>query len=373
MKRISIIGSTGFIGRQALQIIQKHKDEFKVVALTANSSADLLISQAKEFKPEYVGICNEAHYGTVKNLLNCTVGSGENCLTEAAQIDSDIVLVAVVGCIGLKSVIAAINNKTTVALANKESLVAAGELVTKLAENNGVDILPVDSEHSAVWQCLQAGRRKDLKRIILTASGGPFYNKSRDELKNVTPEQAVKHPTWNMGKKISVDSATMMNKGLEIIEARWLFDTYDIDYIIHPQSIIHSMVEFNDGALIAQLSQPDMKLPIQLAFSYPKRIACDIPEFGFRDMTFLPPKEDLFNFPLLAKKSLQLGGNAPCILNAANEAAVALFLNGKIPFLKISEIVEKTLLTEKIVNYETAEQIFDTHKSVFDKLMRDYN
>ncbi len=373
MRKIAIIGSTGFIGRQALQIIEKYPDLFKVVALTANVNADLLISQAKKFKPEYAGICGVEYYNTVKSALDCKVGAGDECLTDAVMCDCDVVLVSVVGCAGLKSVLTAIDCGKTVALANKESLVAAGELVTKRAKEKGVSILPVDSEHSAIWQCLACGKKSEVSRIILTASGGPFYGRKRNELKSVTPEEAVNHPTWKMGKKISVDSATMMNKGLEIIEARWLFDTMNIDYVIHPQSIIHSMVEYCDGAVMAQLSSPDMRLPIQLAFTYPERMESDVKPLPLSgNLTFLPPDEQVFTLPKLAKYSLSLGKNASCILNAANEAAVSLFLNGKIEFTDISEIVEKTLIKANFKDCISYEEIIDVHNEIFDKLMTDY-
>lgn len=372
MKRIAILGSTGFIGRQALQIVEKYPDRFRVAALTANENVPLLIEQAKKFSPDYVGICNEAHYAELKRQVRARVGCGEACLEEAASVDCDLVLVAVVGCAGLRGVWTAIEKGRTVALANKESLVAAGELVTARAKACGVTVLPVDSEHSAVWQCLQGGRRADLRRIILTASGGLFYNADAASLQNITPEQAVQHPTWHMGKKISVDSATMMNKGLEIIEARWLFDTTAIDYIIHPQSIVHSMVEFADGAVLAQLSSPDMRLPIQLAFTYPERVPSDTPPLRLDTLTFLPPKEDLFPLPALAKKSLAMGKNAPCILNAANEAAVSLFLDRKIAFTDIAALVEKTLLSTPTTACKTYEEILATHNEVYAKLMTDY-
>lgn len=372
VKRIAILGSTGSIGRQALDVIQKHPDRFCVAALTAYNNAELLIEQAKRFLPAYVGIGNETHYATVKSALSCTVESGAGCLRAAASVDCDIVLVAVVGCAGLDGVLAAIDAGHTVALANKESLVAAGELVTKRAKQKGVAILPVDSEHSAVWQCLHGGRREDVRRIVLTASGGPFYGTPAEKLPHITPDEAVRHPTWHMGKKISVDSATMMNKGLEIIEARWLFDTTAIDYIIHPQSIVHSMVEFTDGATIAQLSMPDMRLPIQLAFTYPERVESDIPPLSLTQLTFLPPREDVFPLPMLAKRSIAMGGNACTVLNAANEAAVALFLAGKIRFTDIAALAEKTLDTTPVAPIKTPEDIYAIHSEVYEKRMTDY-
>ncbi|MCI8459265.1 MAG: 1-deoxy-D-xylulose-5-phosphate reductoisomerase [Clostridia bacterium] len=373
MKRIAILGSTGFIGTQALQIIEKYPDKFRVVALTANDNASLLVAQAQKFSPEYVGIANEKHYTQVKSALGCRVGCGAACLREAASVACDVVLVAVVGCVGLTGVLTAIDNGVTVALANKESLVAAGEIVTARAKKKNVAVLPVDSEHSAIWQCLQSGRKEDVRRLLLTASGGPFYNADPERLHSVTPKEAINHPTWRMGQKISVDSATMMNKGLEIIEARWLFDTTSIDYIIHPQSIVHSMVEYKDGAVIAQLSSPDMRLPIQLAFTYPERVESDIKPISWQTLTFLPPKERLFPLPALAKQSLAMGGNASCILNAANEAAVALFLRGKISFTDIGKLVEKTLYATPVAHCATPEEIFATHNGVYEKLMTDYN
>ncbi|MCI8595953.1 MAG: 1-deoxy-D-xylulose-5-phosphate reductoisomerase [Clostridia bacterium] len=373
MKRIALIGSTGYIGTQTLQIVEKYPDKFKIVSLTANENSELLIAQAKKFKPEYAGICDCKQYRKVRDALLCEVGCGAECLKVAASVNCDIVLVAVVGCVGLTSVLAAIENGTTVALANKESLVAAGKLVTTRAREKGVSLLPVDSEHSAIWQCLRAGRESDVKRLILTASGGPFYRCDKKELLSVTPEAAVNHPTWRMGKKISVDSATMMNKGLEIIEARWLFDTLNIDYVIHPQSIVHSMVEFCDGSVIAQMSSPDMRLPIQSALSYPERFESDVKPLEFCSMTFLPPKEELFPLPMLAKRCLQTGGTAPCIMNAANEAAVALFLNGKIGFTQIGELVRNALDSANVTEYSSSEEIFAVHNETYEKLMMDYN
>ena len=374
MKRISIIGSTGSIGTQALQVIKQHSDRFEVAALTANTDAELLLLQAKEFSPSFVGVCSESAYAKIRNLPMET-GCGKECMLRAATIDCDIVLVAVVGLAGLACVLAAIDAGKTVALANKEPLVAAGALVTARAKEKGVAILPVDSEHSAIWQCLRGENRNEVKRLLLTASGGPFYSYTQEGLKTVTPQQAVKHPKWKMGKKISVDSATMMNKGLEIIEARWLFDCENVDYIIHPQSIIHSMVEFIDGATMAQLSYPDMRLPIQLAFSYPERIPSALPPIfpPYCTLEFLPPKEDLFPLPKLAKYSLERGGTASCVLNAANEAAVALFLNGKIGFTDIAHLVENTLKSATVSAHPTEAEIYATHEEVYEKLMRDYN
>ncbi len=373
MKKIAIIGSTGFIGKQALQIVDKYPEKFKVAALTANKNVDLLVAQAKKYVPDYVGICDEKYYADVKNSLCCTVGCGESALTDAASVDCDIVLVSVVGCVGLKSVLTAIENGKTVALANKESLVAGGALVTSKAVQKGVRIIPVDSEHSAIWQCLMCGEKRNVKRLILTASGGPFYGYPAENLKAVTPQQAVNHPIWRMGQKISVDSATMMNKGLEIIEARWLFDTLDIDYVIHPQSVIHSMVEYADGAVIAQMSAPDMRLPIQLAFTYPERIPSDVAPLPLTGaLTFLPPRTDVFVLPEIAKQSIYAGGNASNILNAANEAAVQLFLDNRISFTDIAKLVADTLDDSEIRNETTYDEIYATHTRIYEKLMRDY-
>ncbi|MDE7396068.1 MAG: 1-deoxy-D-xylulose-5-phosphate reductoisomerase [Clostridiales bacterium] len=374
MKRISIIGSTGSIGTQALQVIKQHSDRFKVAALTANTDAELLLLQAKEFSPSYVGICSENAYPAIHDLPMET-GCGKECMLRAATCDCDIVLVSVVGLAGLACVLAALDAGKTVALANKEPLVAAGAIVTARAREKHAALLPVVSEHSAIWQCLRGENTGEIKRLLLTASGGPFYTYTKDALRSVTPEQAVKHPKWKMGKKISVDSATMMNKGLEIIEARWLFDCENVDYIIHPQSIIHSMVEFIDGATMAQLSYPDMRLPIQLAFSYPNRIPSALPPIfpPYCTLEFLPPKEDLFPLPALAKHSLKLGGTAPCVLNAANEAAVTLFLGGKIGFTDIAALVEKSLLSAKVLPKPTENDIYATHNEVYEKLMTDYN
>ena len=374
MKRISIIGSTGSIGTQALQVIKQHSDRFEVAALTANTDAELLLLQAEEFSPSFVGVCSESAYPTIRNLPMET-GCGKECLLRAATIDCDIVLVAVVGLAGLACVLAALNAGKTVALANKEPLVAAGALVTARAKEKKATLLPVDSEHSAIWQCLRGENPREVKRLLLTASGGPFYTYTKEALRTVTPQQAVQHPKWKMGKKISVDSATMMNKGLELIEARWLFDCENVDYIIHPQSIIHSMVEFIDGATLAQLSYPDMRLPIQLAFSYPERIPLSLPPLfpTLRTLEFLPPKEDLFPLPALAKACLQRGGTAPCVLNAANEAAVALFLDGRIGFTDIAKIVDRTLGGATVLPHPTEEEIYATHEEVYTKLMTDYN
>ncbi len=373
---VAILGCTGSIGKQTLDVVRQYKDEFRVCALVCGTDAVTLIKQAEEFRPEFVGIADETKREALCEIgYKCEICVGENAQEIAAALPSvDIVVASVVGLSGLKGVIAAINAGKRVALANKETLVACGKYVTELAAKKQVEILPVDSEHSAIFQCLDGGRREDLKRLILTASGGPFRGaKSRDELKNVTPEQAVRHPNWSMGKKISVDSATMMNKGLEIIEARWLFGTENIDYVIQPESIIHSMVEFNDGTVVAQIAPTDMTLPIQYALTYPKRVASKYGNYKFdRPITFIEPNEEVFPMPALAKAAMREGGTAPAILNAANEAAVELFLNGKIGFTDITSIVEHILDIEKATPYEDYREIIELHDKVCRAVNRDY-
>lgn len=375
MKKIALIGSTGSIGTQVLKIVRRYPQQFKIVALSANVNSSLLIEQSKEFNPEYVAIADESKFEEVRGALNCKVLCGENSLPQAAVLSCpDLVVVSVVGMCGLKSVIAAAEAGIDIALANKESLVAGGELVMNLVKQKKINLYPIDSEHSAVWQCLSAGKREDVKRIILTASGGAYYGLQKNQLEDISPEQAIKHPNWSMGKKISVDSATMMNKGLELIEARWLFDTLSLDYIIHPQSIIHSMVEFADGAVIAQMGFPDMELPIQLALTYPKRLPAATPPYDFsKNLTFFKPDEEAFPLPKIAMSALKKGGNAPAIINSANEAAVSLFLNHKIGFLQIAEIVGEELEKQKITQNPNFFDIFETHKEVYNKLMMNFS
>ncbi len=376
MKRIAILGSSGSIGRQTLNVVRRFPDKFKVVALCVNSNIDELKKQADEFKPQIVGISDDASFSNGKDFFKgLEIVGGKNALCEiAARSDIDVIVVAVVGMCGLRAVMTALSNGITVALANKESLVAGGKLVIEAAEKARKELLPIDSEHSAVWQCLRAGNKRELRRIILTASGGPFFGKTKEFLSTVTPEMAVCHPTWNMGRKISVDSATMMNKALEIIEARWLFDTSNIDYVIHPQSVIHSMVEFDDGSIISQMAAPNMELPIQTALTYPERLPLDSVRFNFdKALTFCEPDEETFFLPRLAREVLKAGGNAPCIFNAANEACIRLFLNNKIGFTDISIIIEKVLAESQIIHEPTIDEIYETFDEVFDKLMRDYN
>lgn len=370
MKRLAVIGSSGSIGTQVLNVVRRYPDKFKVNALTVRSSVDLLNEQIKEFHPSFVGVRDAAAGKALR--FDGAKAFGPDALAEAAARDDvDMVIVSVVGMCGLPAVLSAIRAGKTIGLANKESLVAGGDLVMRAAREAGVDILPIDSEHSAVWQCLSFG--KPFQRIILTASGGPFFGKSAAELKCITPEAAIKHPNWHMGAKISVDSATMMNKGLEIIEAARLFDTSKIDYIIHPESVIHSMVEFADGTVAAQLSPPTMDIPIQLALTYPERLPSGTRAYDFRNpLTFFQPDEINFPFPALAKKCLAIGGNAPCALNAANEAAVALFLSHKIGFCDIYEIVKDTIAAFKPIGEPTVRDIFETYDEIYGKLMRDH-
>lgn len=371
MKKIAVLGCTGSIGTQTLDIVRNYRDEYKIVALSCGSNVRELARYANEFDCKLLGISDETKRGElIENVRGATVFCGDDALTELACCDADIIVVAVVGMIGLKAVTAALKCKKTVALANKESLVAGGEIVRELLKNGG-EIRPIDSEHSAVWQCLRGEARPS--RIILTASGGPFYFAPSCKLDEVTPEQAVAHPNWRMGRKISVDSATMMNKGLEIIEARWLFDTFDIDYVIHPESVVHSMVEFADGSVKAQASHADMRLPIQYALSYPEHAPRTFTPLRLPlSLRFLPPDEDRFPAPRLAREALEAGGDAAVILNAANEAAVRLFLERKIKFTDIVRTVEKTLGEEPISKVGDEQSVFQTHKRIYDKIYLKY-
>lgn len=351
-KRIAILGSTGSIGTQALEVIASHPEKFEVEVLTAQNNADLLIEQAKKFKPNAVVIVNEDHYPLVKEALvplDIKVFAGESALASVVQMDSiDLVVTALVGYAGLKPTLKAIESGKSIALANKETLVVAGELVTQLARAKGVNIYPVDSEHSAIFQCLVGEFDNPIEKIILTASGGPFRGKKREELANVTKAQALKHPNWTMGAKVTIDSASLMNKGLEVIEARWLFGLKpdQIEVIVHPQSIIHSLVQFQDSSIKAQLGLPDMRLPIQFALGYPERLKAEFPRFSFASypsLTFEPPDTETFRNLALAFAAMERGGNMPCVLNAANEVAVEEFLKDKIGFLQMSEVVEQCL------------------------------
>ena len=367
-RHIAILGSTGSIGTQALDVIGQHADRFQVELLTANNNSQLLIEQARRVNPSSVVICNPDLYDEVAAALDplyikVFTGIDSICdLLKDPQID--IVLTAMVGFSGLKPTIAAIKAGKAIALANKETLVAAGSLVMPLARKYDAPILPVDSEHSAIFQCLQ-GERARLEKILLTGSGGPFLHSTREELACATREQALNHPRWKMGAKVTIDSASLMNKGLELIEARWLFnvDPQDIEVVIHPQSIIHSMVQFSDGCVMAQLSQPDMRLPIQFALSYPERIDLNTQRIDFAQLAQLTfEKPDLERFPCLglAYGALEKGGNATCIMNGANEVAVAAFLEGKLRFLQIPEIIATTLARCSFVAQPDLDAIYST-------------
>jgi 1-deoxy-D-xylulose-5-phosphate reductoisomerase len=352
MKKLAILGSTGSIGTQALDVVSAHPEEFSVEVLTAHSNADLLISQALKYKVNSVVIGDESKYETVKNALweaGVKVYAGAKALEQIVEsTEVEMVLTALVGAAGLRPTINAIEAGKQIALANKETLVVAGDLVTKLARQKGVNIYPVDSEHSAIFQCLAGEWDNKIEKIYLTASGGPFRGKSKEELATVTKAQALKHPNWDMGAKITIDSASLMNKGLEVIEAKWLFNLQpdQIDVIVHPQSIIHSIVQVEDGSMKAQMGLPDMKLPIQYALGFPKRLAADFPRFNFMNypqLTFEQPDRETFRCLNLAFDAMKQGGNMACIMNAANEIAVALFLQDKIGFLQIADVVERTM------------------------------
>jgi len=351
-KRIAILGSTGSIGTQALEVIEANPEIFSVEVLTAQNNADLLIEQAVKFLPEVVVIGNESLYDKVAAALSSfpvKVYSGDAALVSVVESDSiDIVLTAMVGYAGLLPTIHAIKAGKNIALANKETLVVAGELITNLARENNVSIYPVDSEHSAIYQCLVGEERNPVEKIILTASGGPFRGKDSSFLAAVTKQQALKHPNWSMGAKITIDSATLMNKGLEVIEAKWLFDlaASQIDVIVHPQSIIHSMVQFEDGSIKAQMGLPDMKLPIQYALHYPYRLKSSFPRFDFTaypSLTFEKPDQETFRNLAIAYQALEKKGNSACIVNAANEIAVEAFLQDKIGFLEISDVIIESI------------------------------
>ncbi len=351
-KNLAVLGSTGSVGTQTLEVVACFPDRFTVSVLTAGRNAELLIQQALQFRPKLVVLSDEQAYLKVKEALQGThveVACGEEALVDAVQLDEiDIVLTAIVGSAGLKPTIAAIKKGKDIALANKETLVVAGELITKLVDKYKVRLLPVDSEHSAIFQCLPGEANNPIEKIILTASGGPFRGKSRADLERVTKAQALKHPNWSMGAKITIDSASLMNKGLEVIEAKWLFDLEvdQIEVVIHPQSIIHSLVQFQDGSLKAQMGLPDMKLPIQYALTYPDRLQNEFPRFSFLNypnLTFETPDVQTFRNLDLAFHALREGGNRACVLNAANEIVVASFLKDELSFLGMSDIIEETM------------------------------
>ena len=361
-KRLAILGSTGSIGTQTLEVVREHPDKFSIELLTANRSADLLIEQALEFKPWAVVIGDESLYGKVKEALaseNIQVHAGKEAIADmAGHCSTEIVVTAMVGYSGLKPTINAIKNGKDIALANKETLVVAGELIMDLVKEHDVKLLPVDSEHSAIFQCLVGEENNTIEKIYLTASGGPFFGKNYDFLENVTSKQALKHPNWDMGAKITIDSATLMNKGFEVIEAKWLFGLKpeQIEVVVHPQSIVHSMVQFNDGSIKAQLGLPDMKLPIQYALAFPQRIPSSFPRFSFMaypNLTFMQPDVEVFRNLELAYIAMQKAGNMPCIINAANEIVVDAFLRDKIGFLRMSEVIEEMMHQIDFVQHPT--------------------
>lgn len=368
-KQIAILGSTGSIGTQALQVIEEHPDKYEAYVLTANNRVDELIAQARRFMPEAVVIANEEKYPKLKEALAdlpIKVYAGAEAICQIVQEKPvDIVLTAMVGYAGLRPTIHAIRARKTIALANKETLVVAGDLINDLARVNGTPILPVDSEHSAVFQCLAGEAGNPIEKVILTASGGPFRTFSHEQLKTVTKEQALRHPNWDMGAKITIDSASMMNKGFEVIEAKWLFGVRpdQIEVVVHPQSVIHSMVQFEDGAVKAQLGMPDMRLPIQYAFSYPDRLHASFPRLDFSkctQLTFEQPDTERFRNLALAYEALHRGGNMPCIVNAANEVCVAAFLHDRISFLGMSDVIEKTMGRVSFIQKPTYEDYVAT-------------
>jgi 1-deoxy-D-xylulose-5-phosphate reductoisomerase len=371
MKRIAILGSTGSIGTQALEVIAGHPSEFSVEVLTAQNQADLLITQALAWKPAHVVIGNEAKYVQVKEALAGTgiqVHAGAQALEEVVTFDSvDIVLTALVGYAGLLPTVKAIKAGKPIALANKETLVVAGALIMPLAREMGVPILPVDSEHSAIFQCLMGESHNPIEKVILTASGGPFRGFSREQLAQVTRAQALKHPNWSMGAKITIDSASLMNKGLEVIEAAWLFDVKpsEIEVVVHPQSIVHSLVQFEDGSIKAQVGLPDMKLPIQFALGYPNRMKASFPRFDFKlypSLTFEQADTKTFRNLGLAFQALEQGGNKACLLNAANEVAVAAFLEDQIGFLAMSDLNDYVMNQGTFIANPTLEDYIESDK-----------
>jgi 1-deoxy-D-xylulose-5-phosphate reductoisomerase len=367
LKNISILGSTGSIGTQALQVVRANPNLYKVDVLTAQNNADLLIAQALEFNPEMVVITCEDHYLKVKKALpNVNVQCGEAALIAAVQLpQTQFVLTAIMGSVGLKPTIAAIEAKKDIGLANKETLVVAGEMVMQLAKENGVKIIPVDSEHSAIFQCLVGEESNPIEKIFLTASGGPFLGKDLSFLSSVKKEQALKHPNWVMGAKITIDSASLMNKGLEAIEAKWLFGLAadQIEIVVHPQSIIHSMVQFTDGSIKAQMGLPDMKLPIHYALAYPQRVSSNFERFNFLNypaFTFLQADTKSFRNLDLAFTAMKKGGNMPCIINAANEIVVDAFLKDKIGFLQMSEVIEECMKKMTFIAQPTLNNYLET-------------
>lgn len=377
MKTISLIGSTGSIGTQTLDVCRKHN--IKVKALAAKSNVKLLAEQAHEFSAEYVCIYDEDKYRELKILMSDTgaeIACGMDGLCKAAELDGiDLFVNSVVGMVGLLPTLKAVEAGNDVALANKETLVAGGAIVMKAARDKNVNIYPIDSEHSAIFQCLQGNSRKQLRKIILTASGGPFFGKTKAELRNVTVEQALDHPNWSMGNKITIDSATLMNKGLEFIEAKWLFDVSpdNIEIVVNRESVLHSAVEYDDHSVIAQLGTPDMKIPIQYALLYPQRLECDVKPLSLTDygtLTFYRPDLDTFDCLSSCIEAIKRGGAYPCIVNGVNEEAVRLFLERKIPFLKIGELVKESLSHFKLSEVNTYSDVTDADKAAREFVLR---
>lgn len=370
MKHIAILGSTGSIGTQALNVIRRHRDLFAAEVLCAGSNADLLVKQAKEFEPNAVVIADENKYSQVRDALtdsNIKVFAGESSMVDLMEMESvDMVLAAIVGFAGLRPTLRALECGKAVALANKETMVVAGAIVTATAARHHAPIFPVDSEHSAIFQSL-IGEVSPIDKILLTASGGPFRGMKREQLENVTLEQALKHPNWSMGRKVTIDSASLMNKGLEVIEAKWLFgvDAKNIEVLVHPQSVVHSMVQFQDGSIKAQLGVPTMETPIQFAFSFPERIESHVPRLNFADypsLTFEKPDRQTFRCLELAYRAIDKGGNLPCVMNAANEVAVQRFIEGKISFLGIADYVEHAMQTAQFISNPTLYDLFESDK-----------
>ncbi len=370
-RNIAILGSTGSIGTQALEVIKANPDKFSVEVLTAQQNDVLLIQQAIEFKPNVVVIGDESKYDAVFSALNSydiKVYAGKNALNSVVEMDSiHIVLTALVGYAGLMPTVKAIQAGKHIALANKETLVVAGQLITDLCKKHKVDLLPVDSEHSAIFQCLAGEWHNPIEKLILTASGGPFRGRQRHELSHVTLKEALKHPNWSMGAKITIDSSTLMNKGLEVIEAKWLFDVNidQVEVVVHPQSIIHSMVQFTDGSIKAQMGLPDMKLPIQYALAYPERIPSNFPRFDFAQfssLTFEKPDVETFRNLALAYQAMEKGGNVPCVLNAANEVVVDAFLKEKISFLEMSDVIESCMSKVHYIALPNIEDYIASHE-----------
>ncbi|MDI3500323.1 MAG: 1-deoxy-D-xylulose-5-phosphate reductoisomerase [Thermoanaerobacter sp.] len=380
MKKVIILGSTGSIGTQTLDVIKNFKENFEIVGLTAYNNVELLSKQIREFNPKVVAVKDEDKANQLRENLkkNVEILTGSKGLQEIVKYDADLVVVAVEGIAGLIPTVTAIQRGKDIALANKEVLVTAGQIVMDLAKKKGIRLLPIDSEHSAILQCLKGNDRKEISRLILTASGGPFRGKKKEVLKKVTVEQALNHPNWKMGKKITIDSATLMNKGFEVIEAKWLFDISEdkIDVVVHPQSIIHSMVEYIDGSIIAQLATADMRIPIQYALNYPTRNY--IKEVKFLDfsvitqLTFEKPDLETFRCLSLAYEALKIGGTMTTVLNAADEIAVSLFLNKKIEFLQIAEIIEESMKEHNNIQNPTLDDIINVDKEVKEKIAKKY-